>query len=86
MKKKSNISNETTETVNFRFSHYKFMETISFHSNQSSYWTGIKHIIFVEGNVLSKYAKFQLNVPYGFREDFLKKKLKIYPLFCPVNQ
>ena len=42
------------------------METISCHRNQSSYPTGIKSITFVEGNVLSKYAKFQLHGPYGF--------------------
>ena len=41
-KKKSNISSETAETVNFQFSHYKSMGTISCHSNQGSYPTGIK--------------------------------------------
>ena len=40
--KKSNISSETAETVYFQFSHYKYVETISCHSNQSSYPTGIK--------------------------------------------
>ena len=42
------------------------METLSCYSNQSSYPTEIKNITFVEGNVLSKYAKFQLYPPYGF--------------------
>ena len=65
-KKKSNISSETAETVNFQFSHYKSMGTISCHSNQSSYPTGIKNTTFVEANVLSMYAKFQLHPPYGF--------------------
>ena len=60
VKKKSNISSETAETVNFQFSHYKSMETISCHSNQSSYPTGIKNTTFVEANDLSMYAKFQL--------------------------
>ena len=64
--KKSNISNETADTVNFQFSHYKSMGTISCHSNQSSYPTGIKNTTFVEANVLSMYAKFQLHPPYGF--------------------
>ena len=45
------------------------MEIISYHSNQSSYPTGIKNITFVEGNVLSKSAKFQLHPPYDFREE-----------------
>ena len=64
--KNSIISNETAETVNFHFSHYKSMGTISCHSNQSSYRTGIKNIIYVEANVISMYAKFQLYLPYGF--------------------
>ena len=67
--KKSNISSETAETVNFHFSHYKSMGTISCHSNQSSYPTRIKNTTFVEANVLSMYAKFQLHPPYGFREE-----------------
>ena len=71
MRKKSNISSETAETVNFHFSCYKSIGNISCHSNQSFYPTGIKNITFVEGNVLSKYAKIQLHPPYGFRgEDF----------------
>ena len=64
--KKSNISSKTAETVNFQFSHYKSMGTISCHSNQSSYPTGIKSTTFVEANVLSTYAKFQLHSSYGF--------------------
>ena len=66
VEKKSNISSETAETVNFQFSHYKSMGTISCHSNQSSYPTGIKNTTFVEANVLSMYAKFQIHPPYGF--------------------
>ena len=65
-KKKSNIPNDLSKIVNFHFSHYKSMETLSCHSSQSSYPTEIKNITFVEGNVLSKYAKFQLHPPYGF--------------------
>ena len=65
-KKNSNISSETAETVNFHFSHYKSIGTISCHSNQSSYPTRIKNTTFVEANVLSMYAKFQLHPPYGF--------------------
>ena len=45
------------------------METISCHSNQSSYSTGIKNTTFVEGNVLCQYAKFQLHPLYDFREE-----------------
>ena len=66
--KKSNtrIPNDLAKIVNFHFSHYKSMETLSCHSNQSSYPTKIKNITFVEGNGLSKYAKFRLDPPYGF--------------------
>ena len=60
VKKNSNILNDLAEIVNFHFSHYKSMGTISCHSNQSSYPTGIKNTTFVEANVLSMYAKFQL--------------------------
>ena len=66
VKKNSNIPNDLAEIVNFHFSHYKSMGTISCHSNQSSYPTGIKNTTFVEANVLNMYAKFQLHPPYGF--------------------
>ena len=39
-KENSNIPNDLAEIVNFHFSHYKSMGTISCHSNQSSYPTG----------------------------------------------
>ena len=51
-KKVSNISSELAETANFHFSHYKSMGTISCHSNQSSYPTGIKNTTYIEANVL----------------------------------
>ena len=54
-----------TEIANFHFSQYKSMESLSCHSNESSWKLKIKNIFFVEGNVLSMYAKFQLH-PYGF--------------------
>ena len=41
-KKKSNNPNDSAEIVNFHFSHYKSMETVSCHSNQNSYPTRIK--------------------------------------------
>ena len=59
--KKSNIPNDLAEIVNFHFFHYMSMETLSCHSNQSSYPTKIKNITVVEGKVLSKYAKFRLH-------------------------
>ena len=65
-KKNSNIPNDLAEIVNFHFSHYKSMGTISCHSNQSFYLTEIKNTTYVEANVLSMYAKFRLHPLYGF--------------------
>ena len=65
-KKNSNIPNDLAEIVNFHFSHYKSMGTISCHSNQSSYPTEIKNTIYVKANVLSMYAKFRLHPLHGF--------------------
>ena len=85
--KKSNISSETTETVNFHFSHYKSMGPISCHSNQSSYPTRMKNTTSVEGNVLSMNAKFQLHPPKWFlRRRFLNIFTKIDPFCRPDNQ
>ena len=75
-KKNPNIPNETEKIVNFLFSHYKSMGTISSHSNQSSYPTRIKNTTFVEANVLSMYAKFHLHPPIGFRVVSEKKIFK----------
>ena len=44
-KKNLNTCSETAKIANFHFSHYKSMETISFHSNQSSYPIGTKNTI-----------------------------------------
>ena len=52
--------------ANFHFSHYKCMETLSCHSNESTWATIIKNTIYVEANVVNIYAKFQLHPPYGF--------------------
>ena len=84
--KKSNIPKDLAKIVNLHFSHYKSMETLSCHSNQSSYLTEIKNITFVDGNVLSKYAKFWLHSPYGFWEEDFKHFTKIDPFCCPHKQ
>ena len=44
-KKYLSTCSETAKIVNFHFSHCKSMETISFHSNQSSYPIGTKNTI-----------------------------------------
>ena len=83
--KKSNISSETAETVNFQFSHYKSMGTISCHNNQSSYSTGIKNTTFVEANTLSMYAKFQLDPLMVSEKKILKKIYEKYILFATTT-
>ena len=78
--KNSNISNETAEKVNFHFSQFKSMGTISCHSNQT-YVTGIKKALYAEANVLNMYAKYQLYPPNGFWEEvFLNIYTNINPL------
>ena len=57
--------------ANFHFSHYKYMESLSCHSNESTWATTIKNTIYLEANVMNIYAKFQLHPSYGFLdEDF----------------
>ena len=46
LKKNPNIPNETEKIVNFLFSHYKSIGTISCHSNQNSYPIGTKNTTF----------------------------------------
>ena len=81
--KKSNISSETAETVNFQFSHYTSMGPISCYSNQSSYPTGIKNTTFVEANVLSMYVS-GLSPLWFLRRGFLNIFTKIDP-FCHAD-
>ena len=71
---------------NFLFSHYKSIETISCHSNQSSYPTGIKNTTFVEGNVLCKLPKFSFILLTVSEKKTFEYFSKIYPLCRPVNQ
>ena len=76
------------DIVNFHFSHYKSMGTISCYSNQSSYPTGIKNTTYVETNVLSMYAKFRLHVfiPYMVSEKKIFKHFYENRPFLPPRQ
>ena len=85
-KKKSNIPNDLAEIVNFHFSHYKSMGTISCHSNQSSYPTRIKNTIYVEANVLGMYAKFRLHPLYMVSEKKIFKHFYENRPFLPPRQ
>ena len=60
------ISAVTEINANFHFFHYKSMETLSCHSNETTWATAIKNIIYVETNAMNKNAKFQLHPPNGF--------------------
>ena len=53
--------------VNFDFSHYKSMENISCHSNQSSYPTKIKNTIYVY--IRASEEKLFENVDDGWMTD-----------------
>ena len=49
------------------------METLSCHSNETTWATTIKNTIYVEANVMNMYAKFQYDAPYSFwGEDFFE--------------
>ena len=62
-----NTWSEIAKIANFHFSHCKSMETISFHSNQSSYLIGTKNIIIHSPTLLMLYVKFGKNQLHGFR-------------------
>ena len=57
-KQNSNIPNDLAEIVNFHFSNYKSMEILSCHSNQSSYPTEIKDILFKRVMSLASMPSF----------------------------
>ena len=65
-KKKKNIPNDAAEIVNFHYSHYKSMETISCHSNQSSFSTGIKNITFCS-HYQQSFTSIGMNVQRALR-------------------
>ena len=61
------------------------MGTISCHSNQISYPTGIKNTIYVEANVLSMYVKFRL-LPHMVSEKKIFKHFYKNRPFLPPRQ
>ena len=82
-----NIPNETEKIVNFLFSHYKSMGTISCHRNQSSYPSGIKNTTFVEANVPKHVCQDSASSPlWSLRRRFLNIFTKIDPFYRPDNQ
>ena len=69
------VSAITEINANFHFSHYKYMETLSCHCNESTWATTIKNRAYVEANFMNMYAKFQLQPPYDF---CVQKKMCMY--------
>ena len=56
-KQNSSVCNFSGKIADFHFSHYKSMETLSCHSNQSSYPPGIKNTNYVEATARNMYTK-----------------------------
>ena len=65
-KKNLNTCSETAKIANFHFSHYKSMETISFHGNHSSYPTGPENTIIRFPGLQMLFVKFSKNQFHGF--------------------
>ena len=80
-KKNSNIPNDLAEIVNFHFSHYKSMGTLSCHSNQSSYPSGIKNWLMS----LACMPSFGF-IPYMVSEKKIFKHLYENRPFLPPRQ
>ena len=72
-KKNLSICSETAKIANVHFSHYKSMETISCHSNQSSYPIETENIIILSPGLSMLYVKFGMNRLHGFRGDVVWK-------------
>ena len=85
VKKNPDFPNETEKIVNFLTSHYKSMGTISCHSNQSSYPTGIKKHNFCRGYCPKHVCQVSASSPLWFlRRRFLNIFTKIDP-FCRAD-
>ena len=83
-KKKSNIPKDLAEIVNFHFSHYKTMETLSCHSNQSSYLTEKKKHNFCKGLCSKQVYQVSASSSLWFlRRRFLNIFTKIDPFLPP---
>ena len=84
--KKLYIPNDLAEIVNFHFSHYKSMETLSCHSNQSSYPTKNKEHNFCRGQCPKQVCQVSASSSIWFlRRRFLNIFTKI-DHFLPPRQ
>ena len=73
---------KVVKNVNFPFSHYKLMKTLSCHSNENTRPTAIKHTIFIEANLTNILQSFSF-IPLMASEEMILDFLcvEIYP-FC----
>ena len=70
--KNQNTCSEIAIKTYFQFSHYKSMDILSCHNNESTWAMAIKNTVFLEANVMNISAKFQLHAPYDlWWDDFL---------------
>ena len=78
------ISAVTEINANFHFSHYKSTGTLSCHTNESTWATTMKNIIYVEANVMNMYANFKFHPLHSFRgEDFFNIFFENLPFILP---
>ena len=61
------------------------METLSCHSNQSSYPPGIKNTNYVEATVMDMYTKYRLNPLDSFWEEDFWMFFEILPYMGPLQ-
>ena len=81
VKKNSNIPNDSAEIVNFHFSHYKSIETISCHSNQSSYPTGIKNVTFP-----CNMERIRLTASEEMHTCDISQSCRVFPILNPFTR
>ena len=81
----SNIPNVLAEIVNFHFSHYKSMGTISCHSNQSSYPTRIKKHNLCRGYCPKHVSQVSASSQIWFLKKIFKHCYENRP-FLPSQQ
>ena len=82
-----NICSNTEINANFHFFHYKSMETLSCHSNESTWAMTIKKHNLCRGLCHEHVCKVSASSPLRLlRRRFLNIFLKINPLCCHGNQ
>ena len=81
-----NICSNTEINANFHFSHYKSMESLSCHSNESTWVTIIKNITYVEANVMHMYESFSFIPLTASEEKIFEYFFENLPFMLPWQQ